>query len=420
MPVSNRRASDRKVPSVPTTFNDVQTGDLCSGCGGCAAMLPGAIKMQMRDPGLLRPELTRALTQAEGDQVKTICPGAGQDLPQKATDLFGPLHSLHKGHASDDNIRHPSASGGALSAVLVHLLESSQVDGVVHVGADPDHPLRNRSYVSGTRAQVIARASSRYAPSSPLDQVRALLGDGRTYAFVGKPCDVSALAAWRDLDPEVAKSFPVLLSFLCAGVPSLKGAAQVAQAVGVPPNRLTKFAYRGPGWPGDAIAVGDDGQTGRMSYADSWGGILSKHVQHRCKLCVDGVGMFADLAFGDVWDAGADGYPSFTDRPGQSAILVRSQAGARIISEAQVAGLLHTEPLARDTLAAMQPGQMRRRQAVLARLAGIWVTGRARPEFRGFGLWGAAIKAPPLALVRNFVGMARRAMALPRKGRRVC
>jgi len=344
MPVSNRRASDRKVPSVPTTFNDVQTGDLCSGCGGCAAMLPGAIKMQMRDPGLLRPELTRALTQAEGDQVKTICPGAGQDLPQKATDLFGPLHSLHKGHASDDNIRHPSASGGALSAVLVHLLESSQVDGVVHVGADPDHPLRNRSYVSGTRAQVIARASSRYAPSSPLDQVRALLGDGRTYAFVGKPCDVSALAAWRDLDPEVAKSFPVLLSFLCAG----------------------------------------------------------------------------DLAFGDVWDAGADGYPSFTDRPGQSAILVRSQAGARIISEAQVAGLLHTEPLARDTLAAMQPGQMRRRQAVLARLAGIWVTGRARPEFRGFGLWGAAIKAPPLALVRNFVGMARRAMALPRKGRRVC
>jgi coenzyme F420 hydrogenase subunit beta len=37
-----------------------------------------------------------------------------------------------------------------------------------------------------------------------------------------------------------------------------------------------------------------------MSYADSWGGILSRHVQFRCKICPDGTGGFADVVCADA------------------------------------------------------------------------------------------------------------------------
>ena len=50
-----------------------------------------------------------------------------------------------------------------------------------------------------------------------------------------------------------------------------------------------------------------------MSYAQSWGEILTKHVQFRCKVCPDGSGGFADVACADAWYGDERGYPSFEE-----------------------------------------------------------------------------------------------------------
>ena len=60
--------------------------------------------------------------------------------------------------------------------------------------------------------------------------------------------------------------------------------------LGVAPEDLAAFRYRGDGWPGYATATRRDGSAERMSYNDSWGDILTRHVQFRCKICPDGVG----------------------------------------------------------------------------------------------------------------------------------
>lgn len=406
-----------------SNLSDVLTGELCSGCGACAALAPDALRLELSHDGFLRPEVLRPLGAQEQAEIEAVCPGIGQTLRAKdrAVDpVWGPLFSITRGHATDPELRHQGASGGALSGFLVSLLAAGRVDGVVHIGADPARPLRNITRVSHTRDEVLAGAGSRYAPSSPLDCVTGLLDSGKTYAFVGKPCDVSALAAWREQNPTVARCFPILVSFLCAGVPSLHGAACVTEAMGVPGEDLAKFAYRGPGWPGSATATSMQGTTRNMSYAKSWGAILSKHVQHRCKVCADGAGAFADVVFGDAWEADPDGYPSFDDRPGQSAILVRTALGTELMAAAEASDALETTPLGVSTLTAMQPGQVRRRRVVSARLAGLWLTGRAVPKYRGFGLERMAFKAGPIEVSRNFLGMMRRAFAIPRKGKRIC
>lgn len=406
-----------------SSLKDVLNGDLCTGCGGCAALAPDAFAMGYEASGMLRPRPLRPVTDREEVDILSVCPGAGQTHPMHADECdldWGPLQTLVKGYATDADLRLDGASGGALSGLLLSLLETGDVDGILHIKADPDHPLQNVTTLSFGRDGILEAAGSRYAPSRPLDRVLEASDSGKRFAFVGKPCDVAALSAWRKNDARVAASFPILISFLCAGTPSLNGAAEVVTTMGLQPEALDSFAYRGPGWPGRATGHSKQGETQHMSYAASWGKILSRHVQHRCKVCADGAGVHADIVFGDIWDAGDDGYPSFEDRPGQSAILARTQLGVQLLMRSAAANHLALAPLDVKTLTAMQPGQIRRRRVLLARLAGLWLLRRPFPRYRGFRLVQSAKRTNPLALLRNFLGMTRRAIAIPRKGRGTC
>src|SRR5690606_15477419 len=175
-------------------------------------------------------------------------------------------------------------------------------------------------------------------------------------AFVGKPCDVAALRALAAEDPRVNLRFPVMLSFFCAGVPAQAGAEAVLAALGTDLAATESFRYRGNGWPGQATAVLADGSRRSMSYHDSWGGILSRHVQHRCKLCADGTGTAADLVCADAWESDARGYPLFEEAEGISLIVARTALGARLLDEARAAGRIATAPFDPGRLAAIQPG----------------------------------------------------------------
>jgi coenzyme F420 hydrogenase subunit beta len=231
-----------------------------------------------------------------------------------------------------------------LSATLCFLIEANGVDGVVQIGASENNPICNETTISTSYAQIADAAGSRYAPSSPLASIETLRGNGKRYAFVGKPCDIAALRALIELDPEYKDTFPYLLSFFCAGVPSLKGGEEVVRQLGVDLRSVVSFRYRGNGWPGRATATLEDGGARSMSYHDSWGGILSNYVQHRCKICVDGTGDAADIVFADAWESDERGYPIFEERDGKSLILVRTPKGQEVLDGALGGRKIVAEP----------------------------------------------------------------------------
>ena len=93
-------------------------------------MVPDKVQMKLRSPGYLRPAQTEALTPTEDRQIASICPGLGQSVEAEGRVddvLWGPYVSMHTGYATQTSLRHTASSGGGLSAVLVHLLESGQV-----------------------------------------------------------------------------------------------------------------------------------------------------------------------------------------------------------------------------------------------------------------------------------------------------
>lgn len=406
-----------KPPVAAASLARVARGNLCAGCGGCAGLSPDKIVMEMAPPGYLRPRQTQTLTAAEDARIGRFCPGLIQTVEaegRKDPPLWGPYVEMLTGWATDPDLRFAGASGGGLSAIAGWLLDSGTVDAVIQIEADALHPTANHTRISTSAGEVSAAAGSRYASSAPLEGLAAQLAEhratGRRFAMLGKPCDAAALRALTREDAEIAAAFPVILSFFCAGVPSREGGLAVLEALGVSEGEVASFRYRGNGWPGQATATLTDGSTRSMSYHDSWGGILSKHVQHRCKICADGTGVAADIVCADAWEADATGYPSFDDRPGVSLIVARTPLGQRLIAGARAAGRIETAPYDVAKLAAIQPGQRERRRALLARLLALRLAGRPIPRYEGLKITAAARQNPLRRNLKNFLGTLRRVL----------
>lgn len=401
------------------SLNRVAGGNLCAGCGACAGAFPDKLTMEMSPPGFLRPREIAPLNSTEEDALARFCPALGQTVDAKGRSdhtLWGPYLEMRTGWSTDPEVRFAGASGGALSGLLIHLLESGEVEAIAQIAAASDRPIANQTVISTDRAGVLASDGSRYAPSAPLSQLTDLLASGRRHAFVGKPCDVVALRALASERSEIAAAFPVLISFFCAGVPSEAGGRAVLTALGTELEEVESFRYRGQGWPGRATAILKDGREASMSYHDSWGGILSKHVQHRCKICADGTGKAADIVCADAWESDAAGYPVFDEAEGISLIVGRTEVGVRVLKDAVTAGQIETDTFDVKLLAAIQPGQRERRRALLARLLALRLAGRPVPLYKGLHLWSAARQNPFLRNLKNFLGMFRRVLRARLRG----
>ena len=157
-----------------------------------------------------------------------------------------------------------------------------------------------------------------------------------------------------------------------------------------------------------ARAVQNDGQVFETDYNSSWGTVLNRHLQFRCKICPDGTGEFADIVCADAW-YGKDGYPDFAERDGRSLILSRTAMGERLITNALAAGVLAADSLPVDDIARMQPYQVNRKQMVLGRVIATWLARGRAPRYRRLALLRNALQARKIEWLRNAWGTFRRA-----------
>ncbi|MET4131820.1 coenzyme F420 hydrogenase subunit beta [Porphyrobacter sp. MBR-155] len=398
-------------------LDTIKANGLCSGCGLCAGMAVGGdAPIVMRDTaeGYRRPEVVGEVSAELARMIDTVCPGANirHDPAQHEAEyhpVWGPLIAARLGWSTDIEMRRNASSGGGLSGILVHLLASRKIDYVVQTAVSSQSPVRNALAISTGRDDVFHAAGSRYAPSSPLEDIGVRLDAPGKFAFVGKPCDVAGLRQLARYDPRVNEKVSVMIAFMCAGVPSYRGTSALLSAMGVEDeSAVVSLRYRGDGWPGFATARLEDGTILTMDYDTSWGRILNRHLQFRCKICPDGIGEFADIVCADGWYCDADGNPLFEEMDGRSIILTRTQRGEAILARAMATGTIATEPLSLQSLGHMQPFQARRKGMVLPRLAAMALTGRRRPRFAKLSLVRTAHRLGVKESLRSFVGTFRR------------
>ena len=389
----------------------IKKGDLCTGCGACAAISNGAIDMALSEAGYLRPIQRDVIDPTVDQLILEVCPGTGfsqTSVTGKDHVLWSRYSTISTGASTDSRLRHHGSSGAALSAILTYLLDSNKVDRIVQVAASKTLPIANTTVINETAQDVFHSAGSRYAPSSPLARIDKELERPGKFALVGKPCDIAAARALGRHDPRIETKVPYMLSFFCAGVPSIEGARKILARLNLKEEEVSAFRYRGEGWPGLATAVTNSGEERKMSYAESWGEILSKHVQFRCKVCVDGTGAFADIVCADAWHSDDKGYPIFEDDEGRSLIVTRTPEGDRLLADSITNRYLTTQPLHVDEIEKMQPSQAARKRALLSRLLALKVLFRPTPKYEHFRLFDAMKEASLTFNIRSFVGTLRR------------
>lgn len=404
-------------------MHDIETikaNGLCSGCGLCAgigSIDQPAIVMRESDQGYRRPVAVAPLEAAQAELIDAACPGANirhtpEDFEAEYHPIWGPLIEARLGWSSDADLRQNASSGGGLSAILTHLLTTGEVDYVVQTAVSPNSPIRNALSVSTGRDDVFRAAGSRYAPSSPLEDIAERLDGNERFAFVGKPCDVAGLRQLARHDPRVNEKVPYMLAFMCAGVPSYRGTSHLLEELGVEDEEsVSAFRYRGDGWPGFATAELSDGRKFQMDYDTSWGSILNRHLQFRCKICPDGIGEFADIVCADGWHCDEEGKPLFDEQDGRSIVMTRTRKGEALVKNAIAANCLVVEALETEAIAQMQPFQAKRKGLVLPRLAAMAMLGRRRPRFENLQLWANVKNLGMVLAVRSLLGTMRRLIA---------
>ena len=304
-------------------IEDIVRSGSCAGCGLClsidAQQPRPQLEMRKTRSGHFRPRFrsdrdsSPAEREALSARVRAVCPGvelpapAAPAMPPPLTStVWGDAFSLCEGYASDPIVRHRAATGGVLTVVTQHLVESGAVEMVCQCSPNfQGDPLLDGPQLSPDAATVLQHAGSRYGPSAPLAKVMQLLDAGTVFALVGKPCDIGAMRRLALIDPRVDAQVPYMLSIFCEGPTDLVTTKE-ARKMGIKSLAdVEDVRYRGNGCPGPTTmraSAASGGQSGSLSYTKTWfDKAIPWRMPWRCKTCADSIGLHADLVALDIW-----------------------------------------------------------------------------------------------------------------------
>lgn len=393
---------------------DVAQWRLCTGCGACAwACTEKKVRLQDLVSDGIRPFIEGGPCKDCESECLRYCPGTGLEheiftgeiISELATG-WGPVLEIWEGHAANDEIRFRGSSGGLASALALYCVERRNMHGVLHAGADENIPWKNKTWLSRSFQEILKRTGSRYSPASPCEGFGEIENAPSPCVFIGKPCDVAALAKAKNLKGELNMNTGVSISIFCAGTPSTLGTIDLLSKNSLSENDLHSLRYRGEGWPGEFRATTKDSNRPgfRKSYKEAWS-FLQRYRPLRCHLCPDGTGEFADISCGDPW------YREISPgEPGLSLALVRTDLGRKILYGAADAGYIKIKPAGTEALTRSQPNLLEKKGAVWGRTMALRMLGVPAPVFRGFRLLENWMRLPANEKLRSVLGTLRRAV----------
>lgn len=353
---------------------------LCCGCGACFGVCPAEA---------LTIDITRSHEPIIDESKCTecglcfdVCPGRGYDIAVPSRDrsdegaLFiperGPVIECLAGHSTDPEIRLHSASGGVATSLLIHLLESRQVDSVLVVGMENERPAARLTHEI---MEIKDSSGSKYGPVPLLAcLIRELMKRPQRIAATFTPCQ---LAGWRkaaESIPRLRESTVTAVGFFCGYIQTYDAIKGVASTLGLEyPDEATFTHWRYGPYPGNIRFERRDGSSVEKPLYD-WLDIAVPHYSlKRCFLCPDGGNWLADMTLGDIHSGGED----------ETVIVCRTGRGRAALDSARNAGSIVTRELRPEQIEQSVIRHITRSKLLpaLARISWLDRKGRPAPEF---------------------------------------
>jgi coenzyme F420 hydrogenase subunit beta len=321
----------------------------CTHCGACVGLHPDLLHVVETPAGPV-PEPRRALTPAADASLAlawAVCPGRGVPYPElfdrlgsrPESWLLGPYRQVWTGFATDPEVRRRGASGGVISRVLIHLLETGRVGGAVVLRQGAHRPDVAAPVIATDRASVLAAAQSVYAVTPVLTLLPEMAAFPGRLAFVGLPEQVTALRMLQAAGHPAATKVDFLLGPY-TGTNMYAGAVRAyLRAQGVADRiAITALRWRAGEWPGYLEVETADGRLFR-AHKFYYNYLIPFYISRNCQITPDFTNEATDLSVGDAWA------PRFERLGGgYSVVVVRSGKAAEVVEELRRAGELTLEP----------------------------------------------------------------------------
>lgn len=255
--------------------------------------------------------------------------------------MMGPVREAYLAHATDAAVREKAASGGAVTALLLSLLESGRIAGALTcVTSVEDGRVRACYRIARTREEILAARGSTYVLGDFAREALPLIRESAgSVAVVALPCEIALLRR----DETLADKVVLAVSLFCGHTtetPLVDGLVErLSRAAGG--ARLQRFRFRSGHWRGRLTAEFEDGtviekpSSHYLLYHNLYYGAPKK-----CLFCGDHFGYGADISAGDLWSQKLKG-----DELKHTGLVVKTAAGADAVSAAMRDGFLEATPV---------------------------------------------------------------------------
>ncbi len=329
------------------TVDKVVEQGLCTGCGSCVASCPrDAINMNETASGLLSPAIDSDKCSSCGLCAR-VCPGdhLEEGLIAENTDPFGgPVRACYIVQHCQHNLLTAAQSGGAVTGLILHLIEVGRIDRALVTVMPQDGSLRPYPVLTRHPETIRKSCGSKYCPV-PLNIRLSEIDPAERIAVVGLSCHLHGVVhLCRHLHRWRRENF-LLIGLVCDRTLSFRAMDYLIYRAGLNRQQVRSLCFRSKlrrGWPGDVRIEMHDGRSSFLPAAER---ITCKDIftPQRCRLCFDKMNVLSDITCGDP-------HGLSKDVKGNSALLARTPEGQSAVLSAIRAGIFTSRSVSKEDI----------------------------------------------------------------------
>lgn len=349
---------DAASPPFPTVAAVVENW-LCTSCGVCAGACPSdAITLNESPFGMVVPRIDDSQCTTCGLCVR-VCPGHEFDWKGFREAIhtapvedaaIGPCLDIWSGCA-DSKFRREFQSGGFVSTVLIHALETGRIDGAAVTRLCAEDPFQAETLIARTPEEILSAVGSIYLPVPAGQILGILLQEPGRYAVVGTPCQIQGLRKAETVFPRLADRIALYVGLHCLTVLTRHFVDQAVHKMGLRRDQVARVRFRQKSndrWFYDLRMIDKSGKVHDQPGDPSRNWPRPFFMSWRCQLCMDKLNEFSDVSCGDCRVASS--YEAGPERPeqdrtdGMSDIIVRTERGRSFVDACAQAGKMMLRP----------------------------------------------------------------------------
>lgn len=360
-PISAPLNSELEPPRALKSLAKIIDGDLCHRCGTCVGICPTSVLGLDENE---YPVVNNLSACTDCDLCVKVCPGDELNVFDIAKKVFGKVPDIKDMHghfeksylsySNDKKIREMSTSGGLITALLIYLLESKQIDGAIVIASDSEQLWKGVPIIAKTKDDLISATKSKYAIAPTNVMLSEIRKQEGKFALVGLPCQIHGFHKAAELDRRIKDRVVITIGLFCHAAIDHEPMRYIwsnlvsKNVKKVSDEKVTGFISRIGKHPGTPHVKLKDGtlmpvyfpekKNYRPNSMEIMNILYRLYTPPRCLTCYDSTSEFADIAVGDPWMAPPSNEIKFNE--GYSFVLSRTKTAEKFLRLAQKDGAI--------------------------------------------------------------------------------